>query len=195
VSRIPPFNFAILTPFYRTAAAALAGTIVEEPAETTTSASSNRSQPQSSTTSPSGSPPLHAEQMAAPAGGNRGDYFPNIDNAKQDIPTIEISPQPHPTSFSRPIPPKRPGGGGPSRKVSKGGGIQMVLDGAGSWSGLSDQSSTLPADSLEGVGAKDSKGGNHGMLGFLSRKKGRDRSPKPQEPGILGKEGARRIIS
>jgi serine/threonine kinase 32 len=71
----------------------------------------------------------------------------------------------------------------------------MVLDEAGSWSGLSDQNSTLPADSLEGVGSKDGKGGSSGMLGFLSRKKGRDKSPKPQEPGILGKEGARRIIN
>ncbi len=97
----------------------------------------------------------------------------------------------NPTSFSRPIPPKRTSGA--SRKVSKGGGIQMVLDEAGSWSGLSDQNATLPADSLEGVG-KEGKGGSTGMLGFLSRKKGRDRSPKPQEPGILGKEGARRIV-
>ena len=69
----------------------------------------------------------------------------------------------------------------------------MVLDEAGSWSGLSDQNSTLPAESMEGTG-KDDKG-HGGMLGFLSRKKGRDRSPKPQEPGILGKEGARRIIA
>ena len=71
----------------------------------------------------------------------------------------------------------------------------MVLDEAGSWSGLSDHHATLPADSLEGVGARGAKGGNSGMLGFLTRKKGRDKSPKPQEPGILGKEGARRIIS
>jgi serine/threonine kinase 32 len=33
------------------------------------------------------------------------------------------------------------------------------------------------------------------MLGFLSRKKGRGHSPKPQERGILGKEGARVVIS
>ena len=125
---------------------------------------------------------------------DRGNHFLENDGAKKDIPKIEISPQPGPpTSFSRPIPPRRPGGA--TRKVSKGGGIQMVLDEAGSWSGLSDQNSTLPADSLDGVGAKDGKGGSSGMLGFLSRKKGRDKSPKPQEPGILGKEGARRIIN
>jgi serine/threonine kinase 32 len=33
-----------------------------------------------------------------------------------------------------------------------------------------------------------------GMLGFLSRKKGRDRSPKAKERGVLGKDGARQII-
>jgi serine/threonine kinase 32 len=33
-----------------------------------------------------------------------------------------------------------------------------------------------------------------GMLGFLSRKKGRDRSPKAREKGVLGKEGARQIV-
>jgi serine/threonine kinase 32 len=33
-----------------------------------------------------------------------------------------------------------------------------------------------------------------GMLGFLSRKKGRDRSPKARERGVIGKEGARVIV-
>lgn len=68
----------------------------------------------------------------------------------------------------------------------------MVLGEAGSWSQLADQSSTLPAEGLDQAGGK---GKNSGMLSFFSRKKGRDRSPKPQEPGVLGKEGARQIIS
>jgi serine/threonine kinase 32 len=34
-----------------------------------------------------------------------------------------------------------------------------------------------------------------GMLAFLSRKKGRDRSPKAKERGVLGKEGARAIVA
>ena len=34
-----------------------------------------------------------------------------------------------------------------------------------------------------------------GMMGFLSRKKGRDRSPKAKERGVLGKEGARVVVS
>ena len=67
----------------------------------------------------------------------------------------------------------------------------MVLNEGGSWSGLADQSSTLPADAAEGT--RPEKGGS--MLGFLSRKKGRDRSPKPKEPGVLGKIGARHIIN
>jgi serine/threonine kinase 32 len=66
----------------------------------------------------------------------------------------------------------------------------MVLDESGSWSGLGDRDSALP----EGAGGKG-RGGNSGMFSFLSRKKGRDRSPKPTEPGVLGKEGARQIIS
>lgn len=69
----------------------------------------------------------------------------------------------------------------------------MVLEETGSWSELADQSTTLPAEGLEGVGGKGKQ--NSGMLAFLTRKKGRDRSPKPQEPGVLGKEGARQIIS
>jgi serine/threonine kinase 32 len=180
----------ILISACRNAAAALAGKIPEDQAETT-SASSNRSQPRSSTTSPGGSPPLDAERLTKPPGVNGGEYLSHSEHAKE-VPKAEISPQPNPTSFSRPIPPKRVSTAG--RKVSKGGGIQMVLDEGGSWTNLSNQHATLPADSLEGVGARDSKGGNGGMLGFLNRKKGRDKSPKPQEPGILGKEGARRII-
>jgi serine/threonine kinase 32 len=78
--------------------------------------------------------------------------------------------------------------------MSKSGGVQMVLDesGSGSWSQLSDQTTSLPADAENSENRSD-KGGS--MLGFLSRKKGRDRSPKPKEPGVLGKYGARHIIN
>lgn len=69
----------------------------------------------------------------------------------------------------------------------------MVLDETGSWSELASHSSTLPAEGYDQAGDKGKS--NSGMLAFLSRKKGRDRSPKPQEPGVLGKEGARQIIS
>ena len=67
----------------------------------------------------------------------------------------------------------------------------MVLDETGSWSELADQTATMSTEGLENLG----RGKKTGMLGFLGRKTGRDRSPKPQEPGVLGKEGARQIIS
>jgi serine/threonine kinase 32 len=67
-----------------------------------------------------------------------------------------------------------------------------VLEETGSWSELAKHDATLPVDAkLTEAGA--TKPG--GMLGFLSRKKGRGHSPKPQERGILGKEGARVVIS
>lgn len=74
----------------------------------------------------------------------------------------------------------------------------MVLEETGSWSNLADHSSTPPANGFEGGDnnkARTASGSNSGMLSFLTRKKGRDRSPKPMEPGVLGKEGARQIIS
>ncbi|KAL2816236.1 kinase-like domain-containing protein [Aspergillus cavernicola] len=104
---------------------------------------------------------------------------------------------PHPPpapNFHRPFvapPPMRPRP--TARQTSKGGGVQMVLEEAGSWSELADQSATIPADGFDA--ANKQKPSNSGMLSFLSRKKGRDRSPKPQEPGVLGKEGARQIIN
>ncbi|EAU33229.1 hypothetical protein ATEG_06685 [Aspergillus terreus NIH2624] len=103
-------------------------------------------------------------------------------------------PPPPAPSFSRPLPPPPGRPRGATRKTSKGGGVQMVLEEAGSWSELADHSATLPAEGYDAASAKG-KPSNSGMLSFLSRKKGRDRSPKPQEPGVLGKEGARQIIS
>jgi serine/threonine kinase 32 len=85
-------------------------------------------------------------------------------------------------------PPQQGRVGRPSRITSAGGGIQVVLGETGSWSDLAKQDATLPADA-----ALTTK--PNGMLGFLSRKKGRGHSPKPQERGILGKEGARVVIS
>lgn len=79
-----------------------------------------------------------------------------------------------------------------SRMATAGGGLQVTLGETGSWSDLAKQDTTLPADAkdLDGMPLK-----SNGMLGFLSRKKGRVHSPKPQERGVLGKEGARVVIS
>lgn len=82
----------------------------------------------------------------------------------------------------------RPSG---TRKESQGGGVQVVLGEGGSWSELAKKDATLPADANLIEAAQKPTG----MLGFLNRKRGRGHSPKPQERGILGKEGARVVIS
>ena len=67
------------------------------------------------------------------------------------------------------------------------GGVQVVLNETGSWSDMANQSQSL---------VHEERPKPPGMLGFLSRKKGRDRSPKAKERerGVLGKEGARVVI-
>lgn len=137
--------------------------------------------PRSTTHSPSGSPPLPTAALAqqgssaSPSSqrGEHSDYFPadGTENA--------------PPSFSRPMNPRQRG---PQRSTSMGGGVQVVLNETGSWSDMANQSSSL----IQNPNAEKPSG----MLGFLSRsKKGRDRSPKAKERGVLGKEGARVIIS
>lgn len=73
-----------------------------------------------------------------------------------------------------------------------GGGVQVVLNEQGSWSEMANQSQGMVTPTEERANARPA-----GMLGFLSRKKGRDRSPKAKEKerGVLGKEGARVVIS
>ena len=83
---------------------------------------------------------------------------------------------------------------GGTRSKSKGGGVSVTLEETGSWSALADKSATLPAEGMHGMGHMKGNKSN-GMLGFLSRKSGRARSPKPREPGVLGKEGARVVIN
>jgi serine/threonine kinase 32 len=132
---------------------------------------------------------VHDEENVSPSSQVR----PSVTSAPSPV-----SQNPGAPSFSRPLPPlpanyrhQR----GATRKMSKSGGVQMVLEETGSWSELADQSSTLPAEGYEALISKGQKPPNSGMLSFLSRKKGRERSPKPTEPGVLGKEGARHIIS
>lgn len=135
--------------------------------------------PRSTTHSANGSPPLATANLAqhpshgSPRSqrGERADQFP-ADGTE-------------PPSFSRPLNARQRGG--PQRTTSMGGGVQVVLNEAGSWSDMANQSSVL-------VAAPPTEKPT-GMLGFLSRKKGRDRSPKAKERGVLGKEGARVIIS
>jgi serine/threonine kinase 32 len=140
--------------------------------------------PRSTTHSPNGSPPLAASALnrdgksstgsRTSQRGERADFYPSG--------TAEVPPPP--PSFSRPMN-NRPRGS--QRSTSMGGGVQVVLNETGSWSEMANQSSALVQNAPT---EKPS-----GMLGFLSRKKGRDRSPKAKERGVLGKEGARVIIS
>jgi serine/threonine kinase 32 len=81
-----------------------------------------------------------------------------------------------------------------------GGGVQVVLNEQGSWSDMANQSKDMvhPTSSNSGDEQMQRRSDRPaGMLGFLSRKKGRDRSPKAKEKerGVLGKEGARVVIS
>jgi serine/threonine kinase 32 len=136
----------------------------------------------STTQSPNGSPPLPTAVLnktgntGSPTSqrGEHTDYFPNDGSATTATP-----------SFSRPMLNNRQRGS--QRSTSMGGGVQVVLNEHGSWTEMANQSSALVQN------AQTEK--PSGMLGFLSRKKGRDRSPKAKERGVLGKEGARVIIS
>lgn len=82
---------------------------------------------------------------------------------------------------------------GSTRSTSMGGGVQVVLNEQGSWSDMANSSQGMViSDDAQSRIEKPA-----GVLGFLGRKKGRDRSPKAKqrERGVLGKEGARVIIS
>lgn len=103
--------------------------------------------------------------------------------------------------YDETVPPLSPGAApknsmhrprGAMRSTSQGGGVQVVLDEQGSWSDMANASQGMVQPNEDQRQQKPS-----GMLGFLSRKKGRDRSPKAKEKerGVLGKEGARVIIS
>ncbi|KAL1306118.1 hypothetical protein AAFC00_004234 [Neodothiora populina] len=70
------------------------------------------------------------------------------------------------------------------------GGVQVVLNETGSWTDMANQSQNL-------IQVPEERQKPSGMLGFLGRKKGRDRSPKAgkeRERGVLGKEGARVVV-
>lgn len=82
-----------------------------------------------------------------------------------------------------------------ARQASATGGLSVVLGETESWSDLAQKDNTLPADAKELINSKGGPEKPSGMLGFLSRKKGRGHSPKPMERGILsGKEGGRVVV-
>ncbi|KAF8471279.1 kinase-like domain-containing protein [Kalaharituber pfeilii] len=77
--------------------------------------------------------------------------------------------------------------GGTKCTTTGGGGVQVVLDETGPWTDLSANPNSAPPG--------QQKNKTSGMLGFLSKRKGRASSPKPQERGVLGREGARVIVA
>jgi serine/threonine kinase 32 len=164
------------------------------------------SRTRSSTHSPDGSPPLPAAALseAMPNQGSsppQKEYFPPpTAEPAQQLPKLmskssrkirydETASLP---SSSAPQPRHRPRGA--NRSTSMSGGVQVVLDGQGSWSDMAKSSQGLVTPTEEEKRRNERPAG---MLGFLSRKKGRDRSPKGKEKerGVLGKEGARVVIS
>ena len=143
-------------------------------------------------------PESPASRSATPPVGvhsNHSDYYPAVEQPTSSPPPSQMAPTSHPqqnqSPTSSPLAP-RPRGG--TRNVSKGGGVQVTLDETGSWSELAKKNASLPTEAINC--ADTSKHGKaNGMLGFLSRHKGREKSPKPQEQGVLGKEGARVVIN
>ncbi|KAH9820453.1 kinase-like protein [Teratosphaeria destructans] len=83
---------------------------------------------------------------------------------------------------------------GSTRSVSTSGGVQVVLNEQGSWT---EMATSRPGIEQRTEDAQAKNDRPAGVLGFLGRKKGRDRSPKSKqrERGVLGKEGARVVIS
>ncbi|KAK6512273.1 hypothetical protein TWF481_001163 [Arthrobotrys musiformis] len=127
--------------------------------------------------SPSGSPPIPTTVNAKDEPSR-----PPTSNSMHDLHRSHTTPNSVP-----PVPPL-PGHPVPTngRTQSSTGGVQVVLNQTGSWSNINNQ------EAVQSSMSKDKK--PSGMLGFLSKRKGRGASPKPQERGVLGREGARQII-
>lgn len=181
----------------------------------TESKSSSEDKPASQGSMQGSPPPCHHLKSDT---SNHSEYYPtNEHRTTSPAPPIpsatstakNSSPSPHAQRFVDPRatavatnstskdPAKGPAKGSRSlskgtRNPSKGGGIQVTVGATGSWAQLTNPSATLPADSVNGFDG----GKHHGILtNLLSRKKGRERSPKPHENGVLGKEGARVVIN
>jgi len=178
------------------------------------------SRTRSSAHSVDGSPPIPAAVMssnfALPNAPPQSEYFPpTSEPALPPLPpTSEPGQQLRPgkprtvryedTQPQQPPHTQQSGGGssssrshrprGSTRSTSMGGGVQVVLNEQGSWSDMANSSAGMVTPTGEEAKRLEKPAG---MLGFLSRKKGRDRSPKGKEKerGVIGKEGARVVIS
>lgn len=165
------------------------------------------SRTRSSAHSPDGSPPLPAAALSNKFATSppQGEYFPPptseasqpAQQASERMPrarTIryeDTTAQAAPTTNSSSSRSHRPRGS--TRSTSVGGGVQVVLNEQGTWTEMANSSQAMVAPPEDGRVDRPS-----GMLGFLGRKKGRERSPKAgkqRERGVIGKEGARVIIN
>lgn len=152
----------------------------------------NASRTRSSTRSENGSPTTYSIPPQGPPPQSDLPPIPPVPSDAQQRATRTVryedtmpSTQPS-TSRGQPRP------RGSTRSTSMGGGVQVVLNEQGSWSDMANQSKEM----VDGERDKRAER-SPGMLGLFSRKKGRDRSPKGKEKerGVLGKEGARVVIS
>ncbi|KAF1980742.1 kinase-like protein [Aulographum hederae CBS 113979] len=164
------------------------------------------------TNSPNGSPPLPAAPIAS-SGGPQRDFSEFFQGAYTAYPISDAGPmsgQVTPASSYSPVAanatPGRPRAGTRSGSVGRPARPDGVRRNPSEiWSEPTDPSAAFHAPGKEGEGKDPAQQGaaTHGketdkkpsgMLGFLSRKKGRDRSPKAKERGVLGKEGARQVV-
>lgn len=179
------------------------------------------SRTRSSTHSPRGSPPLPSTMVHGPSSPPIQDYFPP--HAERPTPSSDPS-QPIPGTTTSPAQQQKlrairyddaasaqsstsaPGSSalsqpGRSQKLrstthsrTTSGTAGDINTGAGLWASSATETANL---STGGGGTSEGEAQRQkpsGMLGFLSRKKGRERSPKARERGVLGKEGARAIV-
>ena len=135
--------------------------------------------------SPNGSPPMTTRGQAPLS--NHSEYYPaNESLVPQGVQAATSHPTPPPTEKHLPK----------SVGVSRAGGPHVVVNDEGTASeGLNKKGTRVSNGNSEArEGGRSTKGKPNGMLGFLSRKRGRERSPKPMEAGVLGKEGARVVV-
>lgn len=139
----------------------------------------------SPTQSPNGSPPIPSTM---PTPGGQAEYFSSSDVKQQQGAKVRAVRIDEPTQQQQ-----RDSSAGPGRKArgstrvtsASGSGVQVTLNETGSWSDMANQSQSM----VQEDGRKSSS-----MLGFLRSKKGRDKSPKARERGVIGKEGARVVV-
>lgn len=156
--------------------------------EQTRSAATSRSQTPASASrttsaarSAAGSPPLPATMLPPDDPASKPEHFSELPERTRTLKNEDKSALAGPSRVVRP--------GGSKRSVSMGG-TGLVTEPA-----TSSQGPTVPGTTAKDDVRKSEKA--TGMLGFLNRKKGRDRSPKgkAKERGVLGKEGARVVTN